>query len=251
MNIHVNERFQTMPSTPGMALPLNTDDKALYASRRRRRVMRLAYKRPENRRPAYRHVFKRMVDMALVVMSAPFILPLIAIFALWVSRDGGQPFYWQERIGQNGRVYRMWKLRTMVEDADRCLEECLKADPEMRAEWDCKQKLMNDPRITRTGQFLRKTSLDELPQLWNVLIGDMSLVGPRPMMVFQKALYPGTDYYELRPGITGLWQISDRNTSSFADRAKFDAVYNQTLSLLVDMRVLFATVRVVLRGTGH
>jgi lipopolysaccharide/colanic/teichoic acid biosynthesis glycosyltransferase len=139
----------------------------------------------------------------------------------------------------------------MVRDADKCLEDCFRADPALRQEWDQKQKLINDPRVTKRGRMLRKASLDELPQLWNVLRGDMSLVGPRPMMVEQKSLYPGQDYYDLRPGITGLWQISDRNESSFAERARFDAVYNRTLSLPVDIGILFATVRVVLRGTGH
>jgi len=131
------------------------------------------------------------------------------------------------------------------------LEQHLASDPALRAEWDSKQKLMNDPRITRIGTIIRKCSVDELPQLLNVLRGEMSLVGPRPMMVSQKPLYPGRDYYELRPGITGLWQVSDRNESTFADRAKFDAQYNDQLSFKTDLSILARTVRVVVRGTGH
>jgi lipopolysaccharide/colanic/teichoic acid biosynthesis glycosyltransferase len=151
----------------------------------------------------------------------------------------------------DGRVYRIWKLRTMVHDADARLEAHLRADPSARAEWNSKQKLLDDPRITPMGRILRKSSLDELPQLLNVVRGEMSLVGPRPMMVSQQRLYPGRDYYRLRPGLTGLWQISDRNASTFADRAKFDAVYNRTLSFGLDFGILISTIRVVIRGTGH
>jgi lipopolysaccharide/colanic/teichoic acid biosynthesis glycosyltransferase len=199
----------------------------------------------------YRAGLKRFLDVAVILLSAPIVAPLVALLALLVARDGGRPFYVQERVGRGGRTYRMWKLRTMVPDADACLEACLKADPSLRAEWDSKQKLIRDPRITSIGRMLRKCSMDELPQLWNVLRGDMSLVGPRPMMVSQRALYPGEDYYELRPGITGPWQISHRNRSSFADRAKFDRLYNRRLSLRTDLRILLATVRTVIHGTGH
>ena len=139
----------------------------------------------------------------------------------------------------------------MVPRADTLLEYHLRKNPEARREWDETQKLKRDPRITRIGCFLRKSSLDELPQLWNVLMGDMSLVGPRPMMVDQEALYPGTAYFELRPGITGLWQISDRNASSFAERAKFDDRYLNSCSLSQDISILLQTTGVVLRGTGY
>ena len=199
----------------------------------------------------YRLVIKRALDLCLVVMSLPFVILVIGLLALIVALDGGRPFYFQSRIGRNGRVYRMWKLRSMVVDADSRLEAYLAANPAARAEWDLTQKLKADLRITRFGRILRKSSLDELPQLWNVLKGDMSLVGPRPMMVSQKALYPGTAYYRLRPGITGSWQVSDRNESSFAARAKFDLDYDRALSLRTDLKILMATVRVVLRATGH
>ena len=199
----------------------------------------------------YRQTVKRGIDLVLVALAAPLVAPLVGLLALLVARSGGQPFYCQSRIGRDGRPYRMWKLRTMVPDADARLEAHLRANPAARAEWNSKQKLLDDPRITPVGHVLRKASLDELPQLWNVARGDMSLVGPRPMMVTQQRLYPGRDYYELRPGITGLWQISDRNASTFADRAKFDTVYNRTLSMGLDLGILISTVRVVLRGTGH
>ncbi len=144
----------------------------------------------------------------------------------------------------------MWKLRSMVADADSLLEAHLAANPAARAEWDRSQKLRSDPRITVLGRIIRKTSLDELPQLWNVLRADMSLVGPRPMLPEQRILYPGTAYYALRPGITGFWQISVRNESSFAQRAKFDAAYLRQMSLKTDILVMLRTVRVVLCGTG-
>ena len=200
---------------------------------------------------AYRNGLKRGLDIFLVVLFVPIILPLVGILALFVWRDGGNPFYKQWRVGLDGRAFLMWKLRSMVSDADGQLESYLAANPAAREEWNRTQKLAHDPRITRFGRFLRRTSLDELPQLWNVLKGDMSLVGPRPMMPCQQILYPGSAYFRLRPGVTGFWQISSRNRSSFADRAKFDSAYERRLSLQTDLRVLLGTVQVVLRCTGQ
>ncbi|MEP4199308.1 MAG: sugar transferase [Aliishimia sp.] len=199
----------------------------------------------------YRDNIKRALDIALTLIAVPIVLPLVTFMALLVAMTGGKPFYSQDRIGKNGRTYRIWKLRSMVQNADDVLEEHLASDPAMRAEWDSKQKLLDDPRITSLGHIMRKCSIDELPQLWNVLCGDMSLVGPRPMMVSQKDMYPGDDYYDLRPGITGFWQISDRNGTTFADRARYDARYNEELSFTTDAKILLGTVRVVVRGTGH
>lgn len=206
---------------------------------------------PARRGGAYRRFGKRALDVTLVLMAAPAVVLVVAVLAVLVALDGGRPFYTQDRIGLGGRPYRMWKLRSMVADADARLAAHLAADPAARAEWDHSQKLRADPRITRFGRILRKSSLDELPQLWNVLTGDMSLVGPRPMMLNQRALYPGTDYYDLRPGITGPWQVSARNESGFAERARFDAAYNRDLSLAADLRLILATIRVVVRATGH
>ena len=132
---------------------------------------------------------------------------VMVILVPLIMLDGGSPIYFQKRIGLNGKKFRMWKLRSMVPNADRALAAYLEENPEARAEWDHSQKLRHDPRITRVGLFIRKSSLDELPQLWNVIKGDMSLVGPRPMMMSQRRMYPGTAYYALRPGITGFWQI--------------------------------------------
>jgi exopolysaccharide production protein ExoY len=185
----------------------------------------------------YRRVFKRCFDLCAVAIA--------------VAVSGGQPFYTQARVGKGGRAFRMWKLRSMVRDADALMERHLAENPDARAEWDATQKLKNDPRITPFGQFLRRSSLDELPQLWNVVTGDMSLVGPRPMMVNQQDIYPGTAYYALRPGITGLWQTAGRNRTTFAARAEFDAAYEAKVTFRHDLSILWRTVSVVLNATGY
>jgi lipopolysaccharide/colanic/teichoic acid biosynthesis glycosyltransferase len=176
-------------------------------------------------RGVYRRFVKRSLDITLVLIAFIPVTLVLLVFGALIALDGKSPLYLQNRIGRNGKVFRMWKLRSMVHNADAQLEAYLASNPEARDEWDRTQKLRKDPRITAIGAFIRKTSLDELPQLVNVLKGDMSLVGPRPMMLDQKAIYPGTAYYAMRPGITGMWQTSVRNESSFSERAIFDARY--------------------------
>ena len=202
------------------------------------------------RRGIYRNCCKRLLDIAAILAAAPVVVPMVAAMAVLVARNGGRPFYSQVRVGRGGRPFRMWKLRSMVNDADARMEAYLAENPAARAEWDSTQKLRNDPRVTPFGQFLRKSSLDELPQLWNVLKGDMSLVGPRPMMLNQQSLYPGEAYYRLRPGVTGYWQTAGRNRTTFEARAEFDAAYERDVGLLTDLRILARTVGVVLKGTG-
>lgn len=199
----------------------------------------------------YARFVKRPLDILLVMLALPLVLPIAVLVLLMIASEGGSPFYSQMRVGKSGRNFRMWKFRSMVRDADKQLATYLEANPEARAEWEHSQKLKHDPRITRFGKFIRKSSMDELPQLWNVLLGDMSIVGPRPMMVDQAIHYPGADYYHMRPGVTGLWQITDRNDSSFAERATFDAEYARTLSLRGDASILMRTVGVVMRCTGY
>ena len=199
---------------------------------------------------AYRSFGKRALDVTLVVATAWITIPIIAILALVVLVTGQTPFYVQDRVGQGGRTFRMWKVRTMLPDAERRLEEYLASNPDARAEWDSKQKLLDDPRVTPIGNWLRKTSLDELPQLLNVFNGTMSLVGPRPMMLDQKVQYTGNAYYRLRPGITGTWQISDRNACEFIGRVRFDEDYDRNLAFATDFKILLRTVSVVIRGTG-
>jgi lipopolysaccharide/colanic/teichoic acid biosynthesis glycosyltransferase len=198
----------------------------------------------------YDRFFKRAIDITVVLVTLPISLSLIGLLAFLVRLDGGKAFFSQPRVGRGGRMFTFWKLRSMVPNADRRLEEYLAHNPAARVEWNETQKLRNDPRVTRIGRLLRSTSADELPQLWNVLIGEMSLVGPRPMLPEQVPLYPGKAYFELRPGMTGFWQISDRNACSFAGRAVHDARYASNVSLGVDVMVLFKTLGVVIRGTG-
>lgn len=200
----------------------------------------------------YRDVTKRAMDVTLVLLSLPIALPLIALCAIALHLEGGTPFYTQDRLGRRGRRFSILKLRTMVKNADEVLENYLASDPKLRTEWDHLQKLRVDPRVTRIGRALRATSLDELPQLFNVLRGDMSIVGPRPMMPEQLPMYGDpVSYFALRPGITGLWQVSARNNSNgFSYRNEVDATYNAKLSLGIDLNVLVKTVGVVLRRTG-
>lgn len=199
----------------------------------------------------YKDVFKRSLDLLAVAVLAIPVLVVVLVLAAFVAMDGKSPFYVQKRIGLAGREFKLWKLRSMVANADAILDDYLAANPREAEEWNTKQKLMNDPRITPVGHFIRKTSLDELPQLWNVLRGEMSLVGPRPIMVDQKAIYPSAAYYDLRPGITGPWQVTSRNESSFSERAQFDAHYLNKLSFAEDARILYKTVGVVMNATGH
>ena len=199
----------------------------------------------------YARFGKRVLDIALILLSLPITLPIIVLCALALWIESGPPFYWQDRIGRGGRRFRIVKLRTMVRDADALLAKYIATDPAIREEWNRTQKLRNDPRITRVGNLLRVTSFDELPQLWNVLKGEMSLVGPRPMLPEQAELY-GDDacYTSVRPGITGLWQVSARNEREFSYRAKVDAVYCRSVSLWRDLVLMVRTVGVVVRGTG-
>lgn len=205
----------------------------------------------QRRHGFYRVGGKMIFDWLLVLASLPVTLPLVGLLALLVALDGSAPFYRQWRIGRNGKAFRMLKIRTMVPDAEHILQEYLDKNRKARDEWEHKQKLCHDPRVTRLGCFLRKSSIDELPQLWNVLRGDMSLIGPRPMMLDQRDLYPGSAYYHMRPGITGLWQVSDRNESGFSERATFDAEYYNDLSLKTDLSIFMRTIGTVLRGTGY
>lgn len=206
---------------------------------------------PGQARLLYRDTAKRVLDGVLLGLFAIPVALLVAVLAVLVALDGGAPFFAQRRVGMGGRVFTMWKLRTMVPDAEERLAALLANDPQARAEWETAQKLTHDPRITWLGRILRKTSLDELPQLLNVLRGEMSLVGPRPMLPEQRPLYPGTDYYMLRPGLSGYWQIAERNETSFAERAGFDAAYAREMSFVTDVRVIAMTVFTVVGATGR
>ncbi|GGH23211.1 Sugar transferase involved in LPS biosynthesis (colanic, teichoic acid) [Cribrihabitans marinus] len=207
---------------------------------------------PPRRRSWYSDTGKRVFDVALILVTLPVTLTLIGLCALALALDGGHPFYWQDRLGRSGRRFRIVKLRTMVLDADARLERLLEEDPDLRAEWDATQKLKCDPRITRVGDFMRRSSLDELPQIWNVLRGEMSIVGPRPMLPEQLSMYDTPEaYFSMRPGLTGAWQVSSRNEDRFGLRAKLDAGYAATLSFWGDLGLIWRTFGVVLRRTGY
>jgi lipopolysaccharide/colanic/teichoic acid biosynthesis glycosyltransferase len=186
-----------------------------------------------------------------VLLAGGFFLVLGWAFALvWIGvlLTSGKPgIYKQPRYGRDGRVFSFYKFRTMVPDADAVLERYLRGNEAARRQWEMYQKLDRDPRITRFGAVLRKYSLDELPQFWNVLKGDMSVVGPRPCMFAQKELYGvyWSSYCAVRPGITGLWQVSGRNEISYRRRAAMDADYVATLSIRQDIAILLKTFLVV------
>jgi Undecaprenyl-phosphate galactose phosphotransferase WbaP len=198
-------------------------------------------------------ISKRLMDIVLTLVGGLVLLPLLFYIAVAVKMSSRGPvLYANERIGRDGRRFRMWKFRSMFTNGDAVLEEYLEMHPEYRHEWETTQKLRWDPRITRIGRFIRKTSLDELPQMWNVLRGDMSLVGPRPILLDEEAKYG--DYYGLytmvSPGITGMWQVSGRSNTSYEERLQLVAYYVRNWSLWLDIYLLLKTVRIVLFGRG-
>lgn len=195
---------------------------------------------------------KRTFDLVGALSIITLLLPALVILIFMVSRDGGAPIYGHERVGRDGRKFKCLKFRSMVVNSKEVLEEVLRTDPVARAEWDEDFKLKNDPRITRIGHFIRKTSLDELPQLWNVVRGEMSLVGPRPVIEAELERYAGdVDYYFMaKPGMTGLWQVSGRNDVSYETRVYFDSWYVKNWSLWNDIAILFKTIGVVLKRDG-
>jgi len=188
---------------------------------------------------------------ALILLAMLSPLMLIVAWLIW-RRDGAPIFFGHYRVGLDGRLFRCLKFRSMLLDADRALADLLRDDPAARAEWERDQKLTNDPRITPVGHFLRKTSLDELPQLFNVLRGEMSLVGPRPITVGELPRYGRArwHYLSVRPGITGLWQVSGRNNTSYEERVALDRRYVEQRSMAGDVGILLKTVRVVLLREG-
>ena len=191
----------------------------------------------------------RVVAALLLVALSP-VLALIAL-AIW-RVDGAPVLYGHYRVGYGGRIFRCLKFRTMLRNSEEVLAELLRNDPAARAEWERDQKLMRDPRITGIGDFLRKTSLDELPQLFNVLRGEMALVGPRPITVMELTRYGYVrwHYLAVRPGMTGLWQVSGRNRTTYEQRVNFDRSYVEQRSLWLDMSILVRTVKVVVARDG-
>jgi len=200
----------------------------------------------------FSRVLKTAFDQLAAAAMTMLLAPLLLGIAILVRADGGPAFYYHRRIGAGGRVFECIKFRTMVVDAEKALRQVIEADPCAAAEWAETQKLRNDPRVTRIGNFLRRSSLDELPQLFNVLRGEMSLVGPRPIVQAEVARY-GSDielYYAAKPGLTGLWQVSGRSDMSYARRVKLDVWYVRNWTLWHDIAILFKTIPAVFLQRG-
>jgi exopolysaccharide production protein ExoY len=195
---------------------------------------------------------KRVMDLVFATLAIIVLSPLFILIAALVSTSGGPVLYRHARIGKNGKSFDCLKFSTMIPGATECLEEYLSYHPQARAEWESSRKLTFDPRATAVGRLLRRTSLDELPQLFNVLMGDMSLVGPSPVTAPELHDYGDKAelYRSVRPGITGLWQISGRNDVSYEQRVALDARYVREQSLWRDIAILLRTPRVVLARTG-
>ncbi|MDE3104766.1 MAG: sugar transferase [Acidobacteriota bacterium] len=208
----------------------------------------------ENPAGTFRYrVLKRGLDVLLVLLFAPVLIPLLSVVA-WaiVLTSKGPLFYSHRRIRKSGEFFSMWKFRTMCVNSTEVLEQYLATHPEARAEWNRCHKLKDDPRVTPVGGFLRRYSLDELPQLWNVLCGQMSLVGPRPIVAAEVEKYKDDfGYYcRVKPGLTGLWQVSGRSTLTYDQRVALDCEYVRRWSLWMDLRILWKTMFSVIRQDG-
>ncbi len=197
---------------------------------------------------------KEVLDKLLGIALLPILLPVMLIIYIIIKLDSrGPAIYAHERIGKDGKVIKVFKFRTMYEDADKRLEEILQNNPEARKEWNTHFKLKNDPRVTRVGKFLRKTSLDELPQIFNILKGDMSFVGPRPVMreEIEEFYKDNAKYYtQVKPGITGLWQVSGRNKTDYPTRVFLDSWYVLNWSLWLDFMIVLKTFKVIILMEG-
>jgi len=206
--------------------------------------------------PSTRHVsgfLKRTIDILIASVAGIFLLPILIPIALIIRlSDSGPILFRQKRIGRDGKEFMLYKFRSMVPDAGERLDNLLKTDPNARAEWMATQKLENDPRITPFGEFLRKSSLDELPQILNILKGHMAVVGPRPIVKGEIEKYGEFFklYCSVRPGLTGLWQVSGRSETTYATRVALDVEYVKAHSVLMDFKILLMTIPAVLRRAG-
>jgi len=243
---HLVKVVSVVPYFPGLPLANMTaenlfDDRTI--------VMRLK----NNLANRFFRYFKFTIEWIMTFVGTLLISPLLLVIAIWIYIDSPGPvLFSHRRIGQNGKEFGCLKFRSMCVDAQEKLKKLLATDPQAKAEWDKDFKLKNDPRITRSGAFLRKTSLDELPQIFNVLKGEMSLVGPRPIVKKEIERYHEyiDDYYLVRPGITGLWQTSGRNDVDYTERVAMDSWYVRNWSIWIDMVILFRTFKVAIKGKG-
>jgi exopolysaccharide production protein ExoY len=199
-----------------------------------------------------RYAYKRVLDILGALLLGIVFFPLILAVTVLLRREGGPIIFRHRRIGRNGETFDCLKFRSMVPNADRVLRDLLELHPQLKAEWLRDHKLRDDPRITAIGRFLRRTSLDELPQLWNVIRGEMSLVGPRPV-VREELLRYGRHlhrYLAAKPGITGLWQVTGRNDTDYRRRVVLDVYYVRRQTIILDLYILLKTTQVVLGGSG-
>jgi Undecaprenyl-phosphate galactose phosphotransferase WbaP len=195
----------------------------------------------------------RVLDISLILLAAPYISLAMLIIAILIKLDSRGPvFYRQARIGRFGHKFHVYKFRTMIQNADQVLKDHLDKSPQLKAQWATTHKLKQDPRVTRLGALLRKSSLDELPQLWNILKGEMSLVGPRPIVDAEVEKYGKcfNFYTQVRPGLTGLWQVSGRNDTTYKQRVELDEYYVRNRGLKLYFQILWKTVFVVLKKDG-
>lgn len=197
---------------------------------------------------------KRVFDILFSFLAMIFFLPLGMVIAIAIKCSSKGPiFYASGRVGKNGEIIHCWKFRTMCIDADQKLRQILKENPKLKAEWDAYFKLKDDPRITAVGKVLRKTSLDELPQFWNVLCGDLSVVGPRPVTDIEVRKYYGSKAEKIlsvRPGLTGMWQTSGRSLLTFDQRIKLEESYVDNQSLRLDLQIIFKTIPMIFSAKG-
>lgn len=202
----------------------------------------------------FNRLLKRLFDLIICIFAIPILIPIFLIIAILIKLDSKGPvFFLHERVGYGGKIFKIIKFRTMYSDAQERLKQILETDAEAKKEWETYFKLKNDPRVTRIGRFLRKTSLDELPQVINVLLGQMSLVGPRPVILEELEKYYEDNkefYFMSKPGISGLWQISGRNELDYESRVRLDTWYVLNWSLWLDIVILIQTIRVVLNREG-
>jgi lipopolysaccharide/colanic/teichoic acid biosynthesis glycosyltransferase len=239
-----SERTEATSSADAFAFPFTTQTagRSTRADRRRTPSIYLRYR-----------ICKRMIDVLLILLAAPLLLPALLMVALLVRFSSPGPiFFSHRRICRGGAFFSMRKFRTMCVNSAEVLEQYLSQNPDARAEWNKLHKLRHDPRITPVGRFLRRSSLDELPQVWNVLSGRMSLVGPRPIVAAEVQKYG--EYFDcycrVKPGVTGLWQVSGRSTLSYDARVQLDCDYVRHWSLSRDLLILVQTVRSVVNTDG-
>ncbi len=233
-------------------VPRNTDTNTISADVRDFGGI-LAFASTHNLTRISQRILKRLTDLFLLLLSAPVTIPLVLFVAILIKISSPGPvFYGHKRIGKNGTEFKCWKFRSMVIDADKMLEKIFLEHPEMREEWERDRKFTNDPRVTKIGKILRKTSIDEIPQFFNVLTGEMSFIGPRPVTEPELVRYGSKRDFILsvQPGLSGMWQISGRSDTGYEERITLDSYYIQNWSVWLDLWIIIKTFYVVFKGKG-